>query len=405
MVKDRCSHLLLLVTACIAGFGMTACAGAVDRDTAAPDSLTAPEARVTREEFGTLPDGRQIHVFTLTNAAGIEIRAIDYGGIILSILAPDRDGNLGDIVLGYDDLDGYLEATPYFGAIVGRYGNRIAFGRFTVDGVEHQLATNNDPNHLHGGDVGYDKVLWSGTPIERPDGVGVTFAYESVDGEEGYPGNLSIEFDYFLNNDNELVIDYRATTDAATPINLTHHSYFNLAGSGDILSHELTINANSYTPIDETSIPTGELAPVASTPFDFTSPTSIGSRIAVQDEQLARGLGYDHNFVLQRDDPGVSISADGALSPMVAAARVVEPGSGRVLEVETTEPGLQFYSGNFLDGTITGKGGAVYEHRSGFCLESQHYPDSPNQPAFPPTILRPGEQYRSRTIYRFGVDG
>ncbi len=402
--------LLALVVAA-AAFGLASCGEAPDPLAPASDpSASAPppaddrEPTVTEREFGTLPDGRVVHVFTLTNTSGIEIRVIDYGGIILSIMAPDRNGDFGDIVLGYDDLSGYLEATPYFGAIVGRYANRIDAGRFTLDGIEYELATNNDPNHLHGGDVGYDKVLWSGTPIETADGVGVTLAYLSPDGEEGYPGTLDVEVDYFLTNGNELVIDYRATTDAPTPVNLTHHSYFNLLGSGDVLGHELMINADRFTPIDATGIPTGELALVTGTPFDFTESTALGARIDDADEQLVRGIGYDHNFVLVRDDEGASVSAAASLPQMVSAARVVEPVSGRVLEVETTEPGLQFYSGNFLDGTITGKGGVVYEHRSGFCLESQHFPDSPNQPGFPLTVLRPGEWYRSRTIYRFGVD-
>jgi aldose 1-epimerase len=329
-------------------------------------------------------------------------------------MAPDREGNLGDIVLGYDDLDGYLAENPYFGALIGRYGNRIAGARFSLDGEEFALAANNDPNHLHGGEVGFDKVLWSGTPYDAsapaglsaqdPGGAGVTLSYTSPDGEEGYPGTLDVEVDYYLSNDDELVIDYRATTDQATPINLTHHSYFNLTGSGDILDHELMIGAAYYTPVDETLIPTGELGLVAETPFDFNTPTPIGARIDDSDEQLAFGGGYDHNFVLTRPDDGSSISADGELAAMVLAARVTDPGSGRVLEVETTEPGLQFYSGNFLDGTIAGKSGRTYAHRSGFCLESQHFPDSPNQPDFPTTILRPGEQYHSRTIYRFSTD-
>ena len=374
----------------------------------------APPATVTREPFAALPDGREVELFTLTNADGIEVRIIEYGGIILSLTTPDRDGNMGDIVLGYDDLDGYLDVTPYFGALIGRYGNRIGGARFTLDDVEYSLAANNDANHLHGGDVGYDKVLWSGTPIESPgtgsagaegtDTAGVRLTYTSADGEEGYPGTLRVEVDYVLNGNNELVIDYRATADQATPVNLTHHSYFNLAGSGDILGHELMVNAQRYTPVDDTLIPTGELAPVGDTPFDFRAPAAIGARIGDGDEQLDFGGGYDHNFVLDRRDSGASISADGTLPEMVLAARVTEPNSGRVLEVKTTEPGLQFYSGNFLDGTITGKGGQAYEHRSGFCLETQHFPDSPNQPDFPSTILRPGEQYRSRTIYRFTTD-
>ncbi len=395
---------LIVSLACTVSLSAAACGGSSDQAPAVADDSASEEANVVQEEFGVLPDGQQVSVFTLTNANGIVIRAIDYGGIIVSIMAPDREGEFADIVLGYDDLGGYLDVSPYFGAVIGRYGNRIAGGRFTLDGTDYELATNDNTNHLHGGNVGYDKVLWSGTIFERADGVGVTFAYESAAGEEGYPGALSAEFDYFLSNDDELVIDYRATTDAPTPVNLTHHTYFNLAGSGDVLGHELMINADRYTPVDATLIPTGEWAPVAGTPFDFTVPTAIGARIGDDDEQLVRGLGYDHNFVLVRDDDGTSVSAGGDLSAMVSAARVVDPVSGRVLEVETTEPGLQFYSGNFLDGTITGKRGQTYEHRSGFCLESQHFPDSPNQPGFPSTTLRPGEQYRSRTIYRFGAD-
>jgi aldose 1-epimerase len=354
--------------------------------------------------FGRLPDGRPVTVYTLAGSGGVEIRVIDYGATILSIVAPDRDGRPGDIVLGYDDLASYLDASPYLGAVVGRYGNRIAAGRFTLDGVEHQLTTNDGANHLHGGEAGFDKVLWRSTPIDREGAIGVAFSYRSPDGEEGYPGTLDAEVDYLLTADNELVIDYRATTDAATPVNLTHHSYFNLAGAGDILGHLLTIEADRYTPVGAGLIPTGELAPVAGSPFDFTRPIAIGERIDEEDAQLELGLGYDHNWVLRREDEGASVSADGALAPMLLAARVVEPTSGRVLEVETTEPGLQFYSGNFLDGSITGKGGRVYGHRSGFCLEPQHYPDSPNRAGFPSTILRPGERYHSRTIYRFTVD-
>jgi len=365
---------------------------------------TPTTASVTRASFGTFPDGREVSLFTLRNAKGIEVRLIDYGGIVLSILAPDRAGDFADITLGYDDLEGYLTETPYFGALIGRYGNRIARGRFTLDGAEYELATNNDPNHLHGGDIGFDKVLWSAETIESSDGVGVALAYESADGEEGYPGRLSVAVVYLLTGDDELIIEYRATTDKPTTVNLTHHTYFNLAGAGDILGHELMIDAGRYTPVDATLIPTGELAAANGTPFDFTTPTAIGARIDDADEQLVFGGGYDHNFVLTRPDDGTSVSASGELSELVLAARVVEPISGRVLEVETTEPGLQFYSGNFLDGTIQGKGGRPYEHRSGFCLETQHFPDSPNQPGFPSTILRPGEEYRTRTIYRFSVD-
>jgi aldose 1-epimerase len=387
---------------CIA---LTACSGAETPDEEPPVVAETPRATVARADFDTLADGRTVELFTLTNASGVEIRVIEYGGIILSILAPDRDGAMGDIVLGYDALDGYVENNPYFGALIGRYGNRIAGARFTLDGEDYELAANDGPNHLHGGEVGFDKVLWEGTPIERDGGAGVTLVYVSPDGEEGYPGTLSVEVDYFLNDEDELIIDYRATTDAPTPVNLTHHSYFNLAGSGDILDHELMINASRYTPVDVTLIPTGAIAPVEATPFDFTEPTPIGARIEEDHEQLARGLGYDHNFALDRFvDEDVPLPAEGEMPAMVLAARVTDPLTGRVLEVETTEPGLQFYSGNFLDGTITGKGGQVYVHRSGFCLETQHFPDSPNQPDFPSTTLRPGEEYRSRTIYRFATD-
>jgi aldose 1-epimerase len=383
---------------------LSACATESDPE-AGMEAEPATRLSVSREAFGALPNGRQVDVFTLRNGSGIVVRVIDYGGIVLSITAPDRDGNAGDVVLGYDNLDGYLAATPYFGATIGRYGNRIGGARFTLDGATYELAANNGPNHLHGGEVGFDKVLWNGEIVDTDAGAGVRFTYTSPAGEEGYPGNLEVTVDYMLNDDNELVIDYRATSDAPTPINLTHHSYFNLAGGGDVLGHELQINADRYTPVDETLIPTGELAAVAGTPFDFTEPTPIGARIGADDEQLRRGGGYDHNFALQRGDDGASISPDGSVSAMLLAARVTEPASGRVLEVETSEPGLQFYSGNFLDGTITGKRGEVYEHRSGFCLEPQHFPDSPNQALFPSTILRPGEVYRSRTIYRFAVQG
>jgi aldose 1-epimerase len=343
------------------------------------------------------PTGEQVEVFTLTNTNGLEVRAMTYGGIILSLKVPDRLGALDDVVLGYDNLDGYLEETPYFGALIGRYGNRIAGGRFTLDGTTYPLAVNNGANHLHGGDRGFDKVVWDATPVASDEGVAVRFSRVSPDGEEGYPGTLSVQVTYTLTDDNELIFDYQATTDAGTPVNLTQHSYFNLAGHGnaDILGHRLTLNASRYTPVDAGLIPTGRLAPVEGTPFDFRTPHAIGERIADGDDQIALGGGYDHNFVLDRE--GV---APGAL---VLAARVEEPVSGRFMEIRTTEPGVQFYSGNFLDGSLTGKAGVVYAHRTGFCLEAQHFPDSPNQPAFPSTILRPGDEYRSRTVLTFGV--
>ena len=390
-----------ILLACLA---LAACSAPPDQETTMSPDDTPATVSVTRASFGTLPDGREVSLFTLRNANGIEVRLIDYGGIVVSIVVPDRAGDFADITLGYENLEGYLTETPYFGALIGRYGNRIADGRFTLDGTEYELATNNDPNHLHGGDIGFDKVLWAAEPIDSGDGVGVALSCESADGEEGYPGTLNVSVDYLLTGDDELVIEYRATTDKPTTVNLTHHSYFNLAGAGDILGHELLVNANRYTPVDATLIPTGELSAVSGTPFDFTTPTAIGARIDDADEQLAFGGGYDHNFVLDRPDDGASVSVDGGLAELSLVARVVEPTSGRVLEVETTEPGLQFYSGNFLDGTIRGKGGQAYEHRSGFCLETQHFPDSPNQPGFPSTILRPGEQYHSKTVYRFSVD-
>lgn len=350
---------------------------------------------IETRSFGKMPDGQEVKLFTLTNSRGMKMDVTNYGCIIVRLFVPDRAGKLDDVVLGYDDLDGYLEKTPYFGAVVGRYGNRIAKGRFTLDGVEYKLATNNNENHLHGGIRGFDKVVWEAETFNTPDGVGVRFNYLSKDGEEGYPGNLSCQVSYLLTEANELKINYQATTDKATPINLTQHSYWNLAGAGsrDILDHELMINADRFTPVDKGLIPTGELRPVKGTPLDFTRPTPIGARVNADDEQIRFGGGYDHNFVLNKDQPG----------EMTLAARVHEPTTGRIMEVWTTEPGVQFYCGNFLDGTIKGKLGRVYQHRYGFCLETQHFPDSPNKPRFPSVILRPGERYQQETIYRFST--
>lgn len=348
---------------------------------------------VTHAAFGKTSDGQSVEIYTLTNANGVELKAITYGGIIASLKVPDRSGKFADIVLGYDTLGGYLKDSPYFGAIVGRYGNRIAKGQFTLNGKTYKLATNNGPNHLHGGVKGFDKVVWNATSKSSADGVGVVFSRTSPDGEEGYPGNVQASVTYTLTDKNDLVVDYRATTDKATPINLTQHSYFNLAADGrDILGHELTINADRYTPVDDTLIPTGELAGVAGTPFDFRRSTAIGARINANHVQLKNGKGYDHNWVLNRTGNGLQ-----------HAVRVVEPKSGRTIDIATTEPGVQFYSGNFLDGTIRGKDGHVYEHRSGFCLETQHYPDSPNHPNFPSAILQPGQTYSSKTVFTFGV--
>lgn len=348
-----------------------------------------------KEDFGKTGDGTPVDLYTLTNQNGIEVRAITYGGIIISLRVPDRHGKFDDIVLGYDSLDGYLAKTPYFGAIIGRYGNRIGKAKFTLDGVEHTLAANNGPNALHGGLKGFDKVVWKAEPVEHSDEAGVVFTYTSRDGEEGYPGNLSVKVTYTLTNKNELIFDYHATTDKATPVNLTNHSYFNLAGDGksDVLGHEVMLNADHFTPIDKTLIPTGQIASVSGTPLDFTKSTAIGARIEQKEEQMVFGNGYDHNFVINRKGAGLAL-----------AARVYEPTTGRVLEVHTTEPGVQFYTGNFLDGSITGKGGYVYKQRIGFCLETQHFPDSPNKPNFPSSILRPGKTYESRTVYRFAAE-
>jgi aldose 1-epimerase len=346
-----------------------------------------PTMNITKESFGRLPDGTAVDIFTLVNRHGLKARIMTYGAILVSLDLPDRAGVLADCVLGYASLDGYLKTSPYFGAIVGRTGNRIAKARFTLDGQTYTLAANNDANSLHGGLKGFDKVVWTAEPFEEANGVGVKLGYLSKDGEEGYPGNLKVGVVYLLTNDDELRIDYEAVTDKATPVNLTHHSYFNFTGGKrDVLAHELFLAADRYTPVDAGLIPTGRLDPVAGTPMAFSEPTAIGARIA----QVAGG--YDHNYVLT--------SGGGA---MALAARVFEPGSGRVMEILTDQPGIQFYSGNFLDGTIAGKGGQVYGRHWGFCLETQHFPDSPNHPAFPSTILRPGETYRTRTIHKFST--
>ena len=349
---------------------------------------------VEKRPFGEMPDGEVVDLYVLTNANGVEVRAITYGGIITSLRVPDGEGMFDDIVLGYDSLDGYVDAHPYFGAIVGRYANRIAGATFTLDGRAYALAANNGPNALHGGIKGFDKVVWAAEPFEDDEGVGLVFRYSSPDGEEGYPGTLDATVTYTLTNANELIVDFYAVTDKPTPVNLTQHSYFNLAGdgSGHVLPHELMLNADHFTPVDSTLIPTGEIAPVEGTPFDFTTPTTIGERIDAGDDQLRIAGGYDHNFVL-----------NGRSGEMRLAAHVAEPSTGRVMVVATTEPGVQLYTGNFLDGTINGKRGRAYGHRNGFCLETQHFPDSPNQPAFPSTILRPGQEYRSRTSYAFSV--
>jgi aldose 1-epimerase len=348
---------------------------------------------IQTQPFGT-QDGRPITLYTLTNSHGLEVRTMNYGAIILSMRVPDRKGQMADIVLGHDALEGYIPNPPYIGALIGRYGNRIANGTFTLDGKTYTLPKNDGPNTLHGGiKRTFDKVVWDGEP-KKGGKPSVTFTYVSKDGEEGFPGNVKVKVSYTLNDENELVIDYEATTDKATPINLTQHSYFNLAGEGtsDILSHEIMINADRFTPVDKNLIPTGELRPVKGTPLDLTTSTKIGARIDDDYEQLVLGHGYDHNFVINRKEDGMAL-----------AARAYEPTSGRVLEVSTTQPGVQFYTGNFLDGTVTGKQGHVYKRRYAFCLETQHFPDSPNHPEFPSTILKPGETFQSKTIFKFST--
>jgi aldose 1-epimerase len=350
------------------------------------------KAGIEKSDFGKTADGTAVELYTLTNANGMKVKIITYGGIITELWTPDRDGKLDDVVLGFDDLKGYVSGHPYFGAIVGRVGNRIAKGKFTLDGKEYTLATNNGPNHLHGGKEGFDKKVWKAETIKSDDGAALKLTNVSPDGEEGYPGKLASTVVYTLTNKNELRIDYSASTDKATPVNLTNHSYFNLAGpkSGAILDHELTLNAESYTPTDDTLIPTGKIEPVKGTPYDFTKPEKIGARI--KDIKGDPG-GYDINLVLK----------DGGKKDAAMAARVYEPKTGRVMEVLTTELGVQFYTGNFLDGSLKGKGGVVYKKNQAFCLETQHYPDSINQPKFPSSVLKPGETLKSTTIYRFST--
>ena len=353
---------------------------------AGPGAEGAKGLRVEKQPYGKLPDGREVDLYTLTNAAGMRVKLITYGALTVGVEVPDRDGKLTDVTLGYATLEGWLDNPNYFGATVGRYANRIAKGKFILDGSTCTLATNNGENHLHGGVQGFHKVLWDAQPVETDAAVGVRLTYLSKDGEEGYPGNLKVAALYSLTAGNEFKVEFSATSDKPTVVNLAHHSYWNLAGpaAGDILGHVLTVNADRYTPVDAGLIPTGELAAVKGTALDFTAPTAIGKRIG----QLEGG--YDHNFVLRRDQQALCL-----------AARVVEPTSGRVMEILTDQPGMQFYSGNFLDGSVTGKGGVAYGKHFGLCLETQHFPDSPNQPAFPPVVLRPGETYRHTMVHTF----
>jgi len=353
-------------------------------------TCTFPAPGIASELFGRLPDGSPVTVHTLRNSAGAEVRIITYGGVIVSLKVPDRDGKLGDVVLGFDKWDDYAKNSPYFGAIIGRYGNRIAGGKFSIDGKAFEIV-HAGAHALHGGSQGFDKVIWTVDPA-IDSGTTLVLKHLSKDGDQGFPGNLTVETKYTLGEDNSLTIDFTATTDATTICNLTHHSYFNLAGRGDILGHRLALNADRFTPIDSESIPTGELRAVVGTPFDFTQPAAIGARINADDEQLRFARGYDHNWVLNRP----------ASAGLIRAATVSDPESGRVLEVWTTAPGIQFYTGNYLNG-MNGKDGRKYQPRQGFCLEPQDFPDAPNHASFPSPILRPGETYRHTIVYRFSV--
>lgn len=359
---------------------------------------TPMKSKITKTAWGKLPDGTEVDLYTLTNKNGLEAKISNYGGIVVSLMTPDKNGKMEDIVLGYDSLSGYLTQSPYFGAIVGRYANRIASGKFELNGKTYQLAKNDGQNHLHGGNKGFDKVVWEAALDTTAGHADLNLTYVSMDGEEGYPGNLEVRVVYALTDANELKITYLATTDKQTPVNLTHHGYFNLTGNAkrDILSHELSINSNGFLPVDGGLIPTGGLRALPGSPFDFRKPKPIGNDINFDDIQLKLGKGYDHNWILNKDKSK-------SLNEIAEAATLHDPESGRYMEVWTTEPGIQFYSGNYLDGTITGKGGAVYKQRWGLCLETQHFPDSPNHLHYPSTILLPGDRYESTTIYRFSV--
>ena len=344
-----------------------------------------------KQPYGKMPDGTAVDLYTLTNAKGMQASIITYGGALVSLMVPDRAGKLGDVAVAMDDLDGMRTQDAFFGALIGRYGNRIGHAQFSLNGKNYKLPANNGVNTLHGGGNGFDKRVWKAKPGSSPDGPTLTLTYVSKDDEEGFPGTLKATVVYTLADNNELKLDYTATTDKATVVNLTNHTYFNLAGEGDILGHEVTIAADRFTPVDEGLIPTGELKPVKGTPFDFTTATAIGARIDQDDQQLKYGKGYDHNWVLNKSD-----------ASMTKAAEVRDPRSGRVMEVWTTEPALQFYTGNFLNGTLKGKGRS-FALRNAFCMETQHYPDSPNKPSFPSTTLEPGKTYHTTSIYRFSA--
>jgi len=374
-----------------ASVGLALLAGCASNKSCCGSSGCAADS-ITSAPFGTV-DGKSVELYTLKNKKGSVAKIMTYGGIVQSLQVPDKDGKLVDVTLGYDKLDSYVSNSPYFGALVGRYGNRIGAGKFTLNGNTYTLATNNGVNHLHGGLKGFDKRVWSATPLKRENGPALQLSNRSVDGEEGYPGNLDVVAVYSLTDNNELKVSYTAKTDKATVVNLTHHSYFNLSGGGTILDHYVYINADKTTPVDSGLITTGEMKPVDGTPFDFRKTTTIGERIDNPDTVLQYGPGYDHNWVINQKKPG----------EITLQARVTSPKTGIAMEVLSDEPCLQFYAGNFLDGTITGKGGQVYQRRNGFCMEPQHAPDSPNKPNWPSVVLKPGQRFHNTIIYKFSA--
>ena len=375
----------------LSGLFLASCNGSKDQKT--DSSVSEMEGSISKASFGITKSGAAIDRYTLRNKNGVEVSVINYGGIITSIMVPDKDSLFEDVVLGFDSLSNYEKENPFFGALIGRFGNRIAKGEFTLDGNRYKLAKNNGANHLHGGPMGFHKAVWNIEESPSQEGKAVKLSYLSKDMEEGYPGNLQVEVTYTLTDSNELKVDYKATTDKKTVLNLTQHSYFNLSGNTkrDILDQVLTLHADKFLPVDKTLIPTGEMKPVSGTPFDFTAPRRIGEHINDNDEQLKYGLGYDHCWVLNAGD-----------SPR-QAAKLYDPESGRIMEISTSEPAIQFYSGNFLDGSLTGKQNTPYKYRTGLCLETQHFPDSPNQPSFPTVELKPGEVYQSHTVFKFLV--
>jgi aldose 1-epimerase len=387
-------HLSLLLLAGAVSFLFVKCNSKADKTSMADTAQVQTKPQITSAPFGKLADGTAVSLFTISNSKGMTMKVMNYGGIITSLTAPDKNGKMEDVVLGYDSLSGYLKESPYFGALIGRYGNRIGKGKFSLEGKQYQLAVNNNGNTLHGGPNGFDKRFWNITEHSVENGSALKLTYTSNDMEEGFPGTLNTQVIYHLTENNELRIYYEATTDKATVVNLTQHTYFNLSGNSktDILKHELFLDADKFIPVDKLLIPTGELKNVSETPFDFKTPTAIGSRIDKDDQQLKYGIGYDHCWVL---------NTQGDTSKV--AATLYDATSGRVMSVSTSEPGIQFYSGNFLDGKITGKFGTVYNQRYGLCLETEHFPDSPNQKTFPSTVLKPGETYRTQTIYSFST--